>query len=366
MTALSTKAFCKQIINTITASASGVSIIKQICDDNKHSINVILKNYKKYCLAKITGQKAILTQKKEKAITMNTYIEYHLSIEFESELGLTAIAFDIDEFTEISKQFPGITLEFYSSLSDDDKETICCQSNLRELYKQLKELKFKPAQIKAIMVRIANHISLPIIAEDIDNSAKKSPKKSPIDAKSPKISDTPKRKGLNKLRSFQSYIMKDGFFKSVDDINEDDITVIRKFIEDIPGENIVKMTNIWKTLTPEEKGQIDEFYASFPEIDESSQSDKTQKAKIAAHFFLENAVEAIAIFKKICVKDLTSGEIKPEVIAAVPKIAEKKPKTKLVAKSSSSKLANTSKKQSPFTKGDEEDTNDYDDGETSN
>jgi hypothetical protein len=308
MTALSTKAFCKQVTGVFNASND--EKIKKICEDNKHTIYTILKNYKKYTINKITGSSSknasSYTKKSPSKITMNAFIDSQISEEFESDTGNFSIEIDIDELTEIAKQFPGVTLDAYNKLPDDDKESICMQKNIKELYLQLRDLKFKPAQIKAIIVRVANHVSLPIIPFEKEDGKKASPdsrKKASPDSrkKASPVTKTIKRKGLNKLRSFQSYIAKDGFF--TDSSCDDDIAMIRKFIESIPGENIVKMTNIWKNLSVEDKGVIDEFYASFPDADDIT--DKAHKAKIAGAFFQENGADAIALFKSVGMKEIS-------------------------------------------------------------
>ena len=225
MTALSTKAFCKQVTGVFNASND--EKIKKICEDNKHTIYTILKNYKKYTINKITGSKImpVNTKKSPSKITMNAFIDSQISEEFESDTGNFSIEIDIDELTEIAKQFPGVTLDAYNKLPDDDKESICMQKNIKELYLQLRDLKFKPAQIKAIIVRVANHVSLPIIPFEKEEGKKAS---LGVDKKKKASPATIKRKGLNKLRSFQSYIAKDGFF--TDSSCDDDIAMILEML----------------------------------------------------------------------------------------------------------------------------------------
>jgi hypothetical protein len=350
----STKSFGKQIIS-LFAGANNEAINK-ICADNKHNINVILKTYKKYCINKVIGAKSHIVATKEKPITMNSYIESQICIHFNSDVGDISIELDIEEFTEIAKQFPGITLDCYNKLSDEDKESICAQTTIKELYLHLQTLKFKPAQIKAILVRIANHINVKINPENmIENnasasacaSASASNHKPKPKSKSKTTSPAPKRKGLNKLRSFQAYITKEGFFNEV--IDDEDITLIRKFIEGIPGDNIVKMTNIWKTLSPEDKGLIDEFYSSFPEIEDSVS--KIEKSKIASKFFLENAPGAIELFKKVCIKEEISAIPVIPAIPAIPVEVSKQTKTpKPTIAPETNKIVLGTKKASPFAK----------------
>lgn len=340
MAAPSTKVFCKQVTTAIKNSSSDnkdLVIIKKICDDNKHTFYTILKNYKKYCIEKTTSSKGSIRsispakttiQVKAKPLTMTNFIESQIGINFESKTGEISIEFDIDEFEEIAQQFPGVTLETYSKLSDDDKESICIQKNIKELYHHLKTLNFKPPQIKAILTRVANSINIKIDLDDIPLASPKTKKTDSVSdssKKKPKSKDSsedkaPKRKGLNKLRSFQSYIMKDGYFSGIPDISERDVSNIKKFIEAIPGDNIVKMTNIWKGLSPDQKAEIDSFYASFPDIDSS---DKTAKTKIASKFFLENGNKAIELFISIFMPDLSKDETESVVTQSVKETKQK-------------------------------------------
>ena len=325
---------------TIFATAASEDLIKTFklyknndSKDYKTEIKEIISNFTN----KLIIKEAIIPESEDsKHMTVTSFITAQIKSGFNTNTGKSELSITSGELDMLSANFSEGTKKVYSNLSSDQKDELCEENNIKQFYEHLLKLNFTAAQIKSTIGKLIEHIGINIKSIEagsdfMTNIKTASKSKSPSASKSPSKSkyeedeeeskpnhkgksssssskkEAPakaKKNGLAKLKSFISLITKDGFFN--DDVSSRDLKTIISFLDKYDGTSFVKMCNLWKTLSVEDKKRCDDFYATFPE----NTGNKTEDKKQSDEAFIDRGVDAVALFIDVFIKT-SEPEVSP-------------------------------------------------------